>query len=215
MDFLLSSSPSIILLLTAFLLISHFPIYGRAEREFHIIADFKSDCAFHLGDYSFNLCPLAGSATAATKYSRDLIDNGDIDLVEEPSSGTRRYEVAQGSSLPSSVSSISFWEQISKAHFKHFSAIVVWQVCDECFYQSEILSYRERLFIQMVCPLRSMTAMGIAFLPRINCGRIWRRKVYPSREELMASTARSLLSKMKKLSVSGIVNSTRGWELIV
>jgi hypothetical protein len=107
MDLLLSSSPSIILL-TTFLLISQFPIYGRAEREFHIIADFKSDCAFHLGDYSFNLCPLAGIATADTKYSRDLIDNGDIDLVEESSSGTRLYEVAQGLSLPISVSSISF-----------------------------------------------------------------------------------------------------------
>lgn len=33
MDFLLSSSPLIILLLTTFILISHFPIYGRAERE--------------------------------------------------------------------------------------------------------------------------------------------------------------------------------------
>ena len=108
MDFLFSSSPSNILLLTTFLLISHFPIYGRAEREFHIIADFKSDCAFHLGDYSFNLCPLAGTATATTKYSRGLIRNGDIDLVEELSSGTRLYEVAQGLSLPTSVSSISF-----------------------------------------------------------------------------------------------------------
>ena len=108
MDFLLSPSPSIILLLlTTFLFISHFPIYGRAEREFHIIADFKSDCAFHQGDYSFNLCPLAGTAIAATKYSRDLIDNGDINLKEEPSSGTRLYEVSQGLSLPTSVSSIS------------------------------------------------------------------------------------------------------------
>lgn len=109
MDFLLSSSPSssIILLLTTFLLISHFPIYGRAEREFHIVNDFKNDCAFHLGDYSFNLCPLAGTATADTKYSRDLIDNGDIDLLEEPSSGTRLYEVAQDLSLPTTVSSIS------------------------------------------------------------------------------------------------------------
>jgi hypothetical protein len=111
MDFLLSSSPPNILLLTTFLLfiISHFPIYGRAAgRESHIIADLKSDCAFHLGDYSFNLCPLAGTATAATKYSRDLIENGDIDLVEKPSSGTRLHEVAQGLSLPTSVSSISF-----------------------------------------------------------------------------------------------------------
>ena len=110
MDFLLSSSPSssIILLLTTFLLISHFPIYGRAGREFHIVADFKSDCAFHLGDYSFNLCPLAGTATVDTKYSRDLIDNGDIDLLEGPSSGMRLYELAQGLSLPTSVSSISF-----------------------------------------------------------------------------------------------------------
>ena len=107
MDFLLSSSPSNILLLTTFLLISHFPLYGRAGREFHIIADkgFKSDCAFHLGDYSFNLCPLA---TAATKHSRDLIDNGDVDLVEEPSSGMRLYEVAQGLSLLTSVSSVGF-----------------------------------------------------------------------------------------------------------
>ena len=106
MDFLLSSSPSNILLLTTFLLISHFPLYGRAGREFHIITDkgFKSDCAFHLGDYSFDLCPLAGTATAAAKYSRDLIDNGGIDL----SSGTGLYEVAQGLSLPTSVSSISF-----------------------------------------------------------------------------------------------------------
>jgi len=101
MDFLLSSSLSNILLLTTFLLISHFPTYGRAEREFHIIADFKSDCAFHLGDYSFNLCPLAGTA----KYSRGLIDNGDIDFVEELSSGTRLYEVAQGLSLPTSCDS--------------------------------------------------------------------------------------------------------------
>ena len=102
-----SSSPSNILLLTAFLLISYFPIYGRAGREFHIVADrglIKSDCAFHVGDYSFDLCPLAGTATAAVKYSRDLIDNGGIDL----SSGTRLYEVAQGLSLPTSVSSISF-----------------------------------------------------------------------------------------------------------
>jgi hypothetical protein len=99
MDFL--SSPSNILLLTTFLLILHFPIYGSAGN----INGFKSDCAFHLGDFSFNLCPLAGSATAAT--SRDLIDNGDIDLMEEPSSGTRLYEVAQGLSLPTSVSSIS------------------------------------------------------------------------------------------------------------
>jgi hypothetical protein len=79
MDFLLSSAPSAILLLTTFLLISHFPIYGRAERDFHTIADFKRDCAFYLGDYSFNLCPLAGIATADTtsKFSRDLIDNGE------------------------------------------------------------------------------------------------------------------------------------------
>lgn len=109
MDFLLSSSPSIILLLlTTLLLISHFPKYGRAEREFHIIADLKSDCAFHLGDYSFNLCALAGTVTAATKYSRDLIDNENIDLGEEPSPGTRLYDVAQGLSLPTSVSLISF-----------------------------------------------------------------------------------------------------------
>jgi hypothetical protein len=104
MDFLLSSN--ILLLSTFLLLISHFPTYSRAGRESHIIADFKSDCAFHLGDYSFNLCPLSG--TAATKYSRDLIDNSDIDLVEKPSSETRLHEVAQGLSLSTSVSSISF-----------------------------------------------------------------------------------------------------------
>ena len=114
MDFLLSSSPSNILLLTTFLLFSHFPIYGRAGREYHIVANFKSDCAFHLGDYSFNLCPLAGIATAATMHSRDPIDNGDIDPLEEPSSGTRLYKVAEGLSLPTSVSSSVFDNKIPK-----------------------------------------------------------------------------------------------------
>lgn len=92
-----STSPSNILLLTL-LLISHFPIYGYARvKAFHIIGDksFQSACAFDLGHYSFNLCPLAETATVTTK-----------DHMEETSSGTRIYEVAlggmQGLRLPTS-----------------------------------------------------------------------------------------------------------------
>ena len=82
-----------------FLLISHFPIYTRAGRQqSHIIGNksFKGDCAFHLDDYNFNLCTLARTTTAAARYSRDLIKNEGIGRVEEPSSGTRFYEVALG-----------------------------------------------------------------------------------------------------------------------
>ena len=121
MNFLLSSN---ILLLSTFLLISYFPTYSRAGRESHIIADFKSDCTFYLGGYSFNLCPLAG-----TKYSRDVIGNSDIDLVEKPSSQTKLqvYEVAQGLSLLSThLSKLDqFLITNFKAHFKHFSVIAM------------------------------------------------------------------------------------------
>lgn len=89
-------------LLTTFLLISHFPIYCRARRAFYIIAyeAFQSDCAFDLGGYSFDLCPLAGTAAATTtKYGRGhLRKNEEINPtpVEGPSSGMRVYEVSLG-----------------------------------------------------------------------------------------------------------------------
>jgi len=94
MDLLRSSSPSNILLLI-FLLILHFPIYGYATvRAAHVIAEkgFQSDCAFDLGDYSFNLCPLAGSTTVTTiQFSRDYLSKND-----RMASETRIYEVALG-----------------------------------------------------------------------------------------------------------------------
>lgn len=115
MEFLPPSPPSDILLLTTFFLILHFPIYGHARLS-HIIADrgFQNDCAFDLGDYKFNLCPLAGTATTTTKSSRDYLINEDIDRAEEPSSGTKIYELALGSIStdskglgPTSVSSLT------------------------------------------------------------------------------------------------------------
>lgn len=116
MDFLPSSSPLNILLLI-FLLILHFPIYGYATvRAAHVIAEkgFQSDCAFDLGDYSFNLCPLAGSTTVTTiQFSRlgnYLLKN------DRMASETRIYEVALGG-LKSNimVSSIIIWYHFSKA----------------------------------------------------------------------------------------------------
>jgi hypothetical protein len=64
----------------------------------------------------------------------------------------------------------------------------------------------------MKCPLRPMAVnMGITFLPRMNYGR--RRKVCPSQgEDLIASTARSLLSKMMKVSVSGVLLVAMGTD---
>ncbi|KAF8811122.1 hypothetical protein BYT27DRAFT_7252845 [Phlegmacium glaucopus] len=106
MELLPPSSPVNILLLTTFLLISHLPIYGHARVRTlsHIVADkgFQTDCAFDLGDYNFNLCPLAGTATTTTKSSRDyLVKNGDI--IEGPSSGTRLYEITLGGIPPESL----------------------------------------------------------------------------------------------------------------
>jgi hypothetical protein len=122
MDFLSSSSSPSNILLTTLFLISYFPIFGRAGREFHIIdiRVFKSDCAFHLDNYAFNLCPLAGTATvASTKYSGDLFKDGNINRVEKSSSGTKLYEVALGGveSTGSSILSVSsngFFNNLNK-----------------------------------------------------------------------------------------------------
>lgn len=126
MDYLPSKLPSnILLLLTTSLLISHFPIYGHARRAYHIFVDkdFERGCSFDLGDYSFNLCPLAGTVMiASTKYSKDYPIKNEA-IREGLSWGARAYQVALGG-----MSTDSLRLTTSNAVAIHLSFIIKFQL---------------------------------------------------------------------------------------
>ncbi|KAF8154737.1 hypothetical protein B0H34DRAFT_535666 [Crassisporium funariophilum] len=89
MDLLPSSLPPRVLL-TSFLLFSHLPISGRARSISQPIADvnLRHRCAFELGGYAYDLCPLISTVDASTSIANDR--------GEGSSSGRRFYEVAFG-----------------------------------------------------------------------------------------------------------------------